>query len=65
MVSVHPIFPFFHFSPVAVYDYVDISGGFPGASLATSQVQWLRNHLPIQEMQETWVQYLGWEDSLR
>ena len=27
-------------------------------------VQWSRLHLPMQEMQEMWVRYLGWEDYL-
>ena len=26
--------------------------------------QWKRIHLPVQDMQETWVQSLGWEDPL-
>ena len=26
--------------------------------------QWLRTHLQMQEMQETWVQPLGWEGRL-
>ena len=43
--------------------------GFTGHFLATkwlgSQVmQWLRIHLPMQETQETRVQFLGWEDPL-
>ena len=32
-----------------------------GASLA---VQWVKNPPALQEMQETWVQFLGWEDLL-
>ena len=27
--------------------------------------QWWRTRLPMQETQETWVQYLGWEDPSR
>ena len=27
-------------------------------------VPWERIHLPMQEAQETWVQFLGWEDPL-
>ena len=26
--------------------------------------QWQRISLPVQEMQETWIQFLGWEDPL-
>ena len=29
---------------------------------ASQKVQWQRIHLPTQEMQETWVWYLGQED---
>ena len=32
---------------------------------ASQVVQWQRIHLPIQEMQETWVWYLGQEDPSR
>ena len=35
--------------------------GKPRASLVT---QWLRLHLPMQELQETWVRSLGQEVSL-
>ena len=31
--------------------------GFPGGSV-------VKNHLPMQETQELWVQSLGWEDPL-
>ena len=35
------------------------------ACIHASQVaQWLRSHLPMHKMQETWVQSLGWEDPL-
>ena len=35
-----------------------VSGGFPMA-------QWVKNLLAMQETQELWVQFLGWEDPLK
>ena len=38
---------------------------FPSNAIDISQVaQWVKNLPAMQEMQETWVQSLGWEDSL-
>ena len=31
---------------------------------ASQVAQWQRIHLPVQDMQETWVHSLGWEDAL-
>ena len=31
---------------------------------ASQGAQWLRSHLPMHKMQETWVRFLGWEDPL-
>ena len=32
--------------------------------MASLVVQWVKNPPALQEMQETWVQFLGWEDLL-
>ena len=45
----------------------DCTGYFKGIEVydASQVSQWLRICLPMQEMQETWVQPLGWEGPLK
>ena len=38
--------------------------GYIGATSASQVAEWQRILLPMQEMQETWVWSLGWEDPL-
>ena len=51
----------FTFKGMLFHEILNLNISYLWASLVA---QWQRIHLPMQGMQETWVQSLGWEDPL-